>query len=496
MKFFTLKNILPVFILILCGCVSVTNAQIDTTIAGRKDANKASPVTGNQFNLDSIPHLITDTFIIRSFEFEGNKITREAIILRELPFKKGDSLTVEEMPTLFNAGKTQIMNLGLFHTANVSVALFDPPYVDLRISVKEKWYLWPFPYFKPVDRNLNQWLFEKGASVSRVDYGLKLLYDNATGNNDKIRLYFITGYTKQLTLGYSRPFIDKRLKWGVNLSLNLGKNHEVMYNTIHDKQQFVKGGDYLRNFFNAKAELTYRKKFYTTHFFGVGYNRLHYGDTVLKLNPLMFRQNNPELRFAELYYRMRYQNLDYIPYPTRGHVGEIFVAKQGFDRNMNVWQLTAKGVGYWQLGKQSYYSIGASGTIKAPFKQPYYSQQLLGYGDMFMRGYEYYVIDGVAGGFVNATVATRLTNFSFNIPRTKWFSPIPIPIKIYSKAFGNIGYVHNPYPGPTNRMPNKFLIGGGVGFDIFTAYDFTIKVEFSFNHLGENGIYLQKKDIF
>ena len=496
MKIFTLKNSFLLFILLVSGCFSGIYAQIDTTIAGLKNANEASPFGGNNYHLDSLPHNLDSPFVIRNIVFEGNKKTKENIMLRELPFKEGDSILIKEIPTLLNIGKTQLMNLSLFHTVSLSVLQFDPPFIDIKISVKERWYIWPFPYFKPVDRNLNQWLFQKGASVSRIDYGLKLLYDNVTGNNDKIRFYFITGYTKQLSLGYQRPYIDKGMKWGMNFQVNLGKNHEVMYNTIDDQQQFVKTNDYLRNFFNANLEFTYRKKFYTTHYFGVGYQSVRFGDTVFALNPQFLTDPQHFLKYGLIYYRLRYQNLDYNAYPTRGYAGELFASKQGFNRDMNVWQLTAKGVGYWQLGKQSFYSLGASGTIKAPFKQPYYNKQLLGYGDMFLHGYEYYVMDGVAGGIVNATLATKLTNFSFSVPRTKWFSPIPIPLKIYGKVFANAGYAYDPDPGPTYRLSNRFLVGYGVGFDILTAYDFTLKVEFSYNHLGQNGIYLQKKDIF
>lgn len=496
MKIITPKNSVLLFILILSGCFSAIHAQIDTTIAGLKNANTASPVTPEKINVDTLPYSLDSGFIIREIEFEGAKKTRDTIMLRELPFKKGNRILIREIPDLFNAGKTQLMNMGLFHTAEVTILRFDPPFVDIKVSVKERHYLWPFPYFKPVDRNLNQWLFEKGASTGRIDYGVKLLWDNITGNNDKLRFYFITGYTKQLSFGYQRPYIDNGMKWGMNFLVNLGKNHEVLYDTKDDKQQFVKTNDYLRNFFNANLEFTYRKKFYTTHYFGAGYQSARFGDTVFLMNPQYLKGPQHFLKYGFVYYRVRYQNVDYNAYPTRGYAGEIYASKQGFNNDMNVWQLTAKGVGYWQLGKQSFYSIGASGTVKAPFNQPYYNRQLLGYGDTYLHGYEYYVMDGVAGGILNATLATRLTNFSFSIPQTKWFSPIPIPLKIYGKVFANAGYVYDPNPGPTNHLSNRFLIGGGIGFDIFTGYDFTLKVELSVNHLGEKGIYLQKKDIF
>jgi len=496
-KILTLKNSFIILILILSGCYTTIFAQVDTVATGARDANKASPVTQNDPKIDSLPQSTGQYFIIRNIVFEGNRKTQDTILLRELPFKKEDSIPLEKIPELFELAKTRILNLNLFQKGNVSVLLFDPPYVDIKIRVTEKLYLLPLPYFKPVDRNLNQWLFEKGASTARVDYGAKLLWDNVTGSNDKLRFYFITGYTRQLSFGYQRPYIDKKLKWGFNINVALGKNHEVLYNTVHDKQQFIKDTNFLRNFFDSRLEFSYRKKIYTTHYFGLGFHSLRLGDTVFRLNPNVINHSGEQIKYGELFYRMRYENVDFIPYPTQGHAAEIFLSKQGFNNAMNLWQLTAKTVGYWRLGKLSYYSLGASGTLKVPFKQPYYNQQLLGYGDMFLRGYEYYVTDGVAGGFVNASVATRLTNFSFSLPFLKRQFPEAVPLKIYSKLFGNAGYVYNPHPGPTNRLPNRILFGGGIGFDIFTINNVTLKVEFSYNHLGENGIYLQKKeDVF
>lgn len=112
-----------------------------------------------------------------------------------------------------------------------------------------------------------------------------------------------------------------------------------------------------------------------------------------------------------------------------------------------------------------------------------------------MRGYEYYVVDGVAGGVVNATLARQLANFSLNLPVLKKYTSRLIPLKIYGKVYGNTGYVHNPRPG-FNQLANKMMYGGGFGLDILTDYDFTLKLDFSFNQLGENGLYLHKKTIF
>ena len=123
------------------------------------------------------------------------------------------------------------MNTTLFHDAIVALKAFDGYQVDVIVEVKERWYLFPLPYLRPVDRNLNQWLVEQNAKLSRVNYGVKLLYNNVTGRNDKLRFWLISGYTKQISFSYDRLYIDKQMKWGLNLRFSIGKNREVNYNT-------------------------------------------------------------------------------------------------------------------------------------------------------------------------------------------------------------------------------------------------------------------------
>jgi hypothetical protein len=57
-------------------------------------------------------------------------------------------------------------------------------------------------------------LFEQKGGLDRVNYGAKILYNNATGNNDKFRMWLMSGYTKQVSLSYDRMYIDKQMKWG------------------------------------------------------------------------------------------------------------------------------------------------------------------------------------------------------------------------------------------------------------------------------------------
>jgi outer membrane protein assembly factor BamA len=434
-------------------------------------------------------------YTIRNIIIEGNKKTRPAIILRELPFKPGDGYQLNELVKKFEAGRKQLMNTALFHEAVISLQKSEGYDVDILVQVKERWYIFPIPYFKPIDRNLNQWIVEQNASLKRVNYGVKLLYNNATGRNDKLRLWLINGYTKQISFSYDRLYLDKRMKWGNNTGFSLGKNREINYNSINDKQVFYKDESYVRRFLNVWSEMTYRRAIRTRHRFGIGYTREDIADTVAKLNPDYFLAGRTRIEYPEIYYIMTYYDLDYIPYPTKGYAAEINVGKKGINKAVNVWQLSMKASGNWPTGQKSFFSLNGYGIIKLPFKQPYYNQRLLGYSDVFLQGYEYYVIDGTAGGYLKASLTRKLFNFDVKLPGTKKLAPFRIPINIYGRIYGNTGYIYNPYPG-NNYLSNKMLYSTGVGIDITSVYDFTFKLEWSFNQLGQNGLFLHRKTIF
>ena len=120
---------------------------------------------------------------------------------------------------------------------------------------------------------------------------------------------------------------------------------------------------------------------------------------------------------------------------------------------------------------------------------------MLGYSDVYLQGYEYYVIDGVVAGYLKAALNRKLFNFSIRLPVVRKLTPQRIPVSFYGKIYGNAGYVYNKNPGE-NTLTNKMLYSGGIGIDVLTMYDFTLKLEWSFNQLGQNGLFLHRKSIF
>jgi outer membrane protein assembly factor BamA len=473
--------------LFLFACCQASAQSSVGPVTLKSSVSFSSPDTANQ----PVERLFTVRYII----IEGNKKTKPDIILREIPFKSGGKYLLNELVQQFETARRQLMNTSLFHEAIIALKSFEGYDIDVLVHVKERWYVFPVPYFKPVDRNLNQWLVEQKGSLKRVNYGGKLLYNNFTGRNDKLKLWVIGGYTKQIQFAYDRMYIDRKLKWGVSLGFVTATNRELNYRTENDKQVFLRDENYLRSFTTASAELTYRKAIKTRHRFGIAYTHEKIADTVVKLNPDYFRHGKRIVTYPRFYYIMTYYDLDFIPYPTKGYAAEVTVMKEGINPSVNVWQLMTKGSAHWPTWNNAFFSLNTFATIKAPFHQPYYNKRLLGYSDIFMQGYEYYVVDGVAGAYLKTSIGQKLLNFNIRVPGTKKLAPQRIPFNIYGKLYGNTGYVHNPNPGD-NYLANRMLYSWGMGIDVTTIYDFALKLEWSFNQLGQNGIFIHKKVIF
>jgi outer membrane protein assembly factor BamA len=434
-------------------------------------------------------------FTVRNIIITGNKKTKTQIILREIPFKSGDHYLLQDLVKKFELARRQLMNTSLFNEVVVALKSFDGFDVDVLVELRERWYLFPLPYLKTVD-NLDRWVNQYHLRLDRVNYGIKLMYKNPTGRNDNLNVKLMNGYTKQVSFNYDRLYFDKQMKWGMAFKFDLGKNHEVNYNTINDKLVSLRDNNiYIHSFLKTNAELTYRNAIKTRHRFGIGYTEERVSDTVVILNQSYFTSGRNNIRYPEIYYNMTYFDVDYIPYPLKGYAAEISISKIGFNNIVNMWELTGRGSGSWPVMKKTYFNLRASGMIKLPFKQPYFNKRFLGSDDMVMQGYEYYVIDGVAGGYIKATFTRELFNFNIRLNSKKYTAINLIPFRFFAKIYGNTGYVYDPQPG-NNFLSNRLLYSGGIGIDIVSLYDLTLKLEWSFNPLGQNGIYLHQKSYF
>jgi len=431
-------------------------------------------------------------FAIGDIVITGNARTKNYIIERELPFATGDSVYLPELVKKFEIARQQLINTRLFNEVVVALKSFRGYTVDITIEVKERWYLFPIPYLKPVDRNLSEWA-KQGLGTDRLDYGFKFTYYNFTGRNDKLKIYLVTGYTKQVQFQYDQPYADKSLKNGYKIGFSYSSNKEINYATINNQQHFTDSFAGVKKW-QGYIEYDYRPALRTFHALRFGFTRQIIDSNISRVNPKYFKNGKNNVDIPEISYTINHYHVDYIPFPLTGWMGEASISKRGILDHTSMWQLGAKYNRAIQLGKKMFFQFQAQGLLRYPFDQPFYNSNLFGYGDVYLRGLEKYVIDGVAGAMSRQTFRREL--FRFSLPTfIRSSTHDKIPFRIYAKVFSDIGYAYNKVF-RDNSLTNRMLYTTGLGLDAITFYDFVLRIDYSFNQLGQNGLFFHLRNEF
>ena len=474
----------------------------DTIPPQRPDTSAPSPLR-QQIDTNSSGVVIIQPaqgrlFVVGDIAISGNKKTKAFVITRELSFKTGDSITLQQLTRYFTQGREHLVNTHLFNDVTIYLKQFRGYTVDVSIDVKERWYIFPLPYARPVDRNFTAWA-QQGYSLSRFDYGVKYSQYNFTGRNDNLRLWLVTGYSKQVEMAYDRPNNGKNQVHGFGGSFLYSVKPEINMITQDNQQVFVSrdtiagAGKYLQKQAVISLRYYYRPAIRTRHFFRISLNNLSIDSAVLVYNPNYLLNHQLSLTYPELFYSLNYNNIDYVPYPTRGFLFETSLLQRGFSANMNMTQLIARTSEAIQFAPKMYFVSQNYGVLRVPFKQSFYNQSLLGYGDFYMRGLERYVVDGVGMLLDRNTIMRELLHF--DIPFLRKTSHDHIPFRIYAKIYSDVGYVFNKYNNQ-NSLQNTFLYTYGAGFDAVTFYDLVLRLEYSINQLGEKGLFFHIRNDF
>jgi len=102
-------------------------------------------------NTDSLSNSKLYPFIVDSITIIGNDITEEFIILRELNFSVGDTLTQQN--SLYN--RERVYSLGIFNHVYFIPNLVEDKRI-LTIEIEESWYIYPVPLIEAKENDLNK----------------------------------------------------------------------------------------------------------------------------------------------------------------------------------------------------------------------------------------------------------------------------------------------------------------------------------------------------
>jgi len=436
-------------------------------------------------------------FIVDAIHYEGNKVTAERVINNELNVLPGDTVWIATLSSTIEENEKRLLSTGLFTLANVELKNWrvSDQKADILVAVQENWYIYPSFIFELADRNFNVWWSEQNRDLGRVNYGLSLDHINLTGHRDKLKLKLQRGYTHKYEANYSYPYITPR--WGLRGEIFYSTNKEIGYQTIDNKTIFRRAADerVLLERFRTGIGANYRPSVYQFHSATLQYHHNSIDDLVAAdYNPSYFLDGATDLRFFLLQYNFTVDKRLFTLYPEGGYSLSATVTKEGlgvFDdfNNLSV-----------ALSVEQYYSLSDRWIIGGRLKGKtnvirnvvaFANNTGLGYEDDLVRGYELYVVDGTDWLLAKTNVRWQLYEKLHQLGK---YMPLPqlkqMPVAVYLRFNLESGYVNEPTYTDTNTLNNRLLIGYGPAIDIILWNTALASMEYSFNHLGENALFL------
>ena len=457
-----------------------------------------------------VPDTLLSPYIkITGIEISGNKLTKPGILLRELDFRKGDSLATfqkgkkvdfsdrnfypgdsSELRLRMNYSRENLINTKLFLTVDLSLKKISNTQYILLIDVNERHFWWLFPVAKLNAPNFNEWL--RDIQWSDLSMGLFFSDNNLFGLNHQTSIVALAGKSWAVALGYKIPWIGKGQKVGLTMTTGYSNMYTVEYSSVDNKRQMLYAPSSSQDF-KLGAKLTLRPGLYhygTIHLTG---DYIMVSDSMFRLDSnylAKFKKKNISLSLYVDYY---YDSRNCQNYPLKGNLLRVFINKVGLGLVSKDVDLFYYGIDfhfYQTLSRKWYVAEMVKAENSAGEDAPYYYQLNMTHGKDFIRGFDLYTLKGDQMYYSRNNIKYEL--IKPNVKKVKEGQEKnkfkSIQYAFYLNAFADAGYVVNKFT-TANPYDNKFLMSWGLGIDFVTYYDLVIRFEYAFTSIGTNGFF-------
>ncbi|MDX1406892.1 MAG: BamA/TamA family outer membrane protein, partial [Saprospiraceae bacterium] len=296
--------------------------------------------------------------------------------------------------------------------------------------------------------------------------------------------------------------VNRRQTFGLELNILRSVNKEISLLNAQNKQMFFELDDeiiFRRT--RIRAGTTYRPNLYVTHRLRVVYQRNSVEEALVsEYNPDFFLDGRSRQESIDLQYEFAYDDRNRATLPTRGWYSGFELSKGGLGifGDINTLAITPFVNYYTPLSRRV--SVGMTLKAKRSLQRDkvgYYNYWGLGFLEDYLRGYELYVVGGLDFIYMKNEIRIQLIDATID-----WKRKMPIrsfrimPWQFYLSFNYDTGYVNDPFYAEGNSFTNRWLHGGGVGFNFLLYNIFMFQVEVSANHLGEKGLFLHTKTSF
>jgi outer membrane protein assembly factor BamA len=430
---------------------------------------------------------------ISAVKITGNKKTRERVINRELTFKEGMLLDTADILGNVLKSRDNLMNTNLFNKVDIQIQDSINGVKLVNINLAERHYLYPLPLFEIANRNFNEWWEDK--DFKRVTYGMTFIQSNFRGMNETIGFALRNGYNQQASVYYTIPYASRSMKAGLAFSTGFLRRKEITLRGANDHVVYFDSENFIRESFWSSVRYSYRTGFHNTHFVDAELKHNRVGDTVARVNPNYFLEGRTEQTYLYLGYKYVSDHRDIRGYPLKGYYSEFEVSQTGFPlMNQNIYLLAlSSSVRYYQplASNRVYFAGSMRGLVSGRSMQPFVNQRTLGYGNLFVRGYENYVVYGQDYYLAKSNLKYRFLSTEFvRIPRMLFLSKTGVPVDFYLNAFADSGYMNDRQSSEPAYAANRFLLGHGIGLDIVIYKMRVFRLDYALNQFGERGFFL------
>ena len=438
--------------------------------------------------------------VISEISINGNKKTKEHTILRELYFAVGDSLNAKELVEKIEQSKKNIETQWLFNFIDFDFKIQEQK-IAINIDVVERWYIWPYPILEISERNFNVFYDSLKASnysdFSKLNYGIFLNIYNFRGRNELLQIKYRKGHKEHYLFDYYIPYLNQSKAIGLNIVVEQFRMKTFHFNTVNNQLEYFTSNEAQFKDFKKSITLQYKPKLIFTH-------KLSFENSVYTIpdDPSLKEMNfiessSNKFIVNKVQYLLENEKRNSISYPTEGGYNMLqFDFYKGIDNDFQNISLIAKNENHFRAGNRFFYGYSLKGKVNLNNSLPYVLNESLGFED-YLRGYEYFVIDG--GKYIFSKTAFKYSLIPKKLFQIPFFDLDQFKKSYYSvylSIFADMGIVYDKYTDPSNKLNNNFLFSQGVSLDFVTYYDKLFRLELSKNHLNEWGIFLHFSNPF
>ncbi len=385
--------------------------------------------------------------VIQSIQIQGNKVTKDAIIIRELKQNAGDSLnwqkTIEDWK--------RIQNLNLFHRVIVRDVIDDQK-LHLVFEVSEMIYWVLYPIFYINDRNWNKY-----------SYGAGILHNNYRGRSEALKFDAILGYDPSATLEYVNPWIggNHQYFWGFQVFYRKERNKHYTDN-INEKYGGFTASFGKRWGYHLVSQCTF------------GYEVLQFSQYI----PGQTLSGNKEDHLPSLSLLAAWDHRDLKEYPNAGWYFKIYGIKKGipgFDVDYGYYGTDIRK--YFPI-HQSAIAVKAAGVLSAG-QVPFYNRVYLGYSTR-IRGYFFDQFEGENRALASVAFRVPLLPIRYiNLFENTYLRNLKFGINL--GFFADTGMIWFQKGGPRKA---QIISGYGAGLHFRLPYIDVLRLETAFDEQG------------